>query len=83
MKIHFSQASPSGQASSSSGRHGQASSSRPPNYKVEELKLNIKDGVNGEAMEVSLGLTAGGSRPLKLLGSYSGSIGFNLNGCLS
>ncbi|KAI6702014.1 hypothetical protein NL676_011150 [Syzygium grande] len=37
-KIHF------GQASSSSGRHGQASSSWPPNYKFEELKLNIKDG---------------------------------------
>ncbi|KAF8012412.1 hypothetical protein BT93_I0539 [Corymbia citriodora subsp. variegata] len=50
------------------------------NYKVEELKLNIRDGGKGEAVEVSLGLTAGGSLPLKLPGSYPGSIGFNSNG---
>ncbi|KAI6688073.1 hypothetical protein NL676_024901 [Syzygium grande] len=56
------------------------STGRGSNYKVEELKLNIKDGGNGEAVEVSLGLTAGGSLPLKLPGSYPGSIGFNSNG---
>ncbi|KAI6673815.1 hypothetical protein NL676_001721 [Syzygium grande] len=54
---------------------GQASNSRPPKYKVEELKLNIKVGGNGEAVGVSLDLTARGSLPLKLLGSYPGSIG--------
>ncbi|XP_030537830.2 uncharacterized protein LOC115746265 isoform X1 [Rhodamnia argentea] len=56
------------------------SNGRGNNYKVEELKLNIKDGGKGESVEVSLGLTAGGSLPLKLPGSYPGSIGFNSNG---
>lgn len=50
------------------------------NYGVEELKLDVKDGGKIEPVDVSLGLTAGGSLPLKLPGSYPGSIGFNSNG---
>ncbi|XP_044510024.1 uncharacterized protein LOC123228639 [Mangifera indica] len=48
--------------------------------KIEELKLAGKDDSKGEAVMLSLGLTAGGSLPLRLPGSYQGSIGFNSNG---
>ncbi|KAL5559072.1 hypothetical protein UlMin_035283 [Ulmus minor] len=49
--------------------------------KIEELKLGSgKDDGKGEAVMLSVGLTPGGSLPLKLPGSYPGSIGFNSNG---
>ncbi|KAJ4832073.1 hypothetical protein Tsubulata_040763 [Turnera subulata] len=48
--------------------------------KIEELKLAVKDDDRGEAVMLSLGLTTGGSLPLRLPGSYPGSIGFNSNG---
>lgn len=48
--------------------------------KIEELKLAGKDDDTSEAVMLSLGLTAGGSLPLKLPGSYPASIGFNSNG---
>ncbi|KAJ0085904.1 hypothetical protein Patl1_08908 [Pistacia atlantica] len=50
--------------------------------KIEELKLAGKDDSKGEAVMLSLGLTAGGSLPLRLPGSYQGSIGFNSNGSM-
>ncbi|KAM7278386.1 hypothetical protein ACFE04_005520 [Oxalis oulophora] len=48
--------------------------------KIEELKLNVKDDGKGEGVVFSVGLTAGGSLPLKHPGTYPGSIGFNSNG---
>ncbi|XVE55850.1 hypothetical protein DITRI_Ditri03aG0190500 [Diplodiscus trichospermus] len=48
--------------------------------KIEDLKLSTKDDGNGEAVMLSVGLTAGGFLPLKLPGSYPGSIGFNSDG---
>lgn len=49
--------------------------------KVEELKLvAAKDDGKGEVVMLSLGLTPGGSLPLRLPGSYPGSIGFNSDG---
>ncbi|XVE70123.1 hypothetical protein DITRI_Ditri10aG0046200 [Diplodiscus trichospermus] len=50
--------------------------------KIEELKLATKDDGKDEAVMLSVGLTAGGSLPLKLPGSYPGSIGFNSDGCV-
>jgi hypothetical protein len=50
--------------------------------KIEELKLAGKDDCQGSAVLLSVGLTIGGSLPLKLPGSYPGSIGFNSNGSL-
>ncbi|XP_065847800.1 protein ssh4-like [Euphorbia lathyris] len=47
---------------------------------IEELKLAVKDDGKDEAVALSLGLTTGGSLPLKLPGTYPGSIGFNSNG---
>ncbi|KAK8585004.1 hypothetical protein V6N13_138946 [Hibiscus sabdariffa] len=47
---------------------------------IEELKLANRDDGKGEAIMLSVGLTAGGSLPLKLPGSYPGSIGFNSDG---
>ncbi|KAE8682769.1 C2H2-like zinc finger protein isoform 1 [Hibiscus syriacus] len=47
---------------------------------IEELKLAIRDDGKGKTVMLSVGLTAGGSLPLKLLGSYPGSIGFNSDG---
>ncbi|GMI82653.1 hypothetical protein HRI_001934600 [Hibiscus trionum] len=47
---------------------------------IEELKLASRDDGKGEAVMLSVGLTAGGSLPLKLPGSYPGSIGFNSDG---
>lgn len=44
---------------------------------VEEVKL---DGKKSEYVSFSLGLTVGGSVPLRVPGSYPGSIGFNSNG---
>ncbi|OAY50962.1 uncharacterized protein LOC110614819 [Manihot esculenta] len=55
------------------------SSSRGFN-KIEELKIAGKDDDKSEAVMLSLGLTTGGSLPLKHPGSYPGSIGFNSNG---
>ncbi|KAI9200938.1 hypothetical protein LWI28_015447 [Acer negundo] len=47
----------------------------------EELKLaSTKDDINDEVVMLSVGLSAGGSLPLRLPGSYLGSIGFNSNG---
>ncbi|KAF2309786.1 hypothetical protein GH714_005096 [Hevea brasiliensis] len=48
--------------------------------KIEESKLAGKDDGKEEAVMLSVGLTTGGSLPLKLPGSYPGSIGFNSNG---
>ncbi|CAK7347509.1 unnamed protein product [Dovyalis caffra] len=50
--------------------------------KLEELKLAGKDDCQGSAVRLSVGLTIGGALPLKLPGSYPGSIGFNSNGSL-
>ena len=47
---------------------------------VDEMKLDRKEGGKRESVMFSLGLTAGGSVPLKVPGSYQGSIGFNSNG---
>ncbi|KAG2666304.1 hypothetical protein I3760_15G051900 [Carya illinoinensis] len=50
---------------------------------IEELKVDIfEESGNGEAVKLSLGLTAGGSLPSKLPGSYPGSIGYNSDGSL-
>lgn len=50
------------------------------NSKLDEMKAGLKeDGKNG-VVALSLGLSGGGFLPLKLPGSYSGSIGFNSNG---
>lgn len=48
--------------------------------KIEEFKLASKDEGKGEVVMLSLGLTPGGSLPLRLPGSYPGSIGFNSDG---
>ncbi|XP_017980842.1 PREDICTED: uncharacterized protein LOC18591155 [Theobroma cacao] len=49
--------------------------------KIEELKLATKDDEGkGDSVMLSVGLTVGGSLPLKLPGSYPGSIGFNSDG---
>lgn len=48
--------------------------------KLEELKLNVRDDGKSETVAASLGLTVGGAYPLKLPGSYPGSIGFNSTG---
>ncbi|KDP41699.1 hypothetical protein JCGZ_16106 [Jatropha curcas] len=51
--------------------------------KIEELKFSGKDDLKDESTEaimLSLGLTTGGSLPLKLPGTYPGSVGFNSNG---
>lgn len=47
---------------------------------IDELKLATIDDGKGEAVMLSMGLTAGDSLPLKLPGSYPGSIGFNSDG---
>ncbi|KAI4316680.1 hypothetical protein L6164_024636 [Bauhinia variegata] len=47
---------------------------------VDELKLDGKDSGKTESAMFSLGLTTGGSLPLRVPGSYPGSIGFNSNG---
>ncbi|KAL8130923.1 uncharacterized protein LOC141711423 [Apium graveolens] len=50
------------------------------NSKLDESVTGFKeDGKNG-VVALSLGLSGGGFLPLKLPGSYSGSIGFNSNG---
>ncbi|KAK4744031.1 hypothetical protein SAY87_010343 [Trapa incisa] len=49
--------------------------------KLEELKLNVRDGKT-DAVAASIGLTVGGAFPMKLPGSYPGSIGFNSTGSL-
>ncbi|XP_039058499.1 uncharacterized protein LOC120202086 isoform X2 [Hibiscus syriacus] len=50
--------------------------------KIEELNSATKDDGKGDAVMLSVGLTAGGSLPLKLPGTFPGSIGFNSNGCV-
>ncbi|KAE8659125.1 hypothetical protein F3Y22_tig00116964pilonHSYRG00138 [Hibiscus syriacus] len=47
---------------------------------IEELKHATRDDGKGEAVMLSMGLTAGDSLPSKLPGSYPGSIGFNSDG---
>ncbi|KAI3465324.1 hypothetical protein Pfo_021987 [Paulownia fortunei] len=47
--------------------------------KIEELKLGKQDGKN-EAVSLSVGLTGGGPLPLRIPGSYPGSVGFNSSG---
>ncbi|KAK8601174.1 hypothetical protein V6N12_051016 [Hibiscus sabdariffa] len=48
--------------------------------KIKELKSTSKDDGKGEAVILSVGLTAGGYIPLMLPGTYPGSIGFNSDG---
>lgn len=48
--------------------------------KTEELRLSTREDGNSDAVAASVGLTAGGALPLKLPGSYPGSIGFNSTG---
>lgn len=55
-------------------------SSQRNNKINEELKLAGKDDSKGEAVMLSMGLTVGGSIPLKLPGTYPRSIGFSSNG---
>lgn len=57
---------------SSSNGHG--------NVKIDDRRLGYKDGKGEAPTLLSLGLSVGGSLPLKLPGSYPGSIGFNSNG---
>ena len=47
---------------------------------VEEIRLECKEGGKSGSVMFSLGLTAGGAVPLRVPGSYPGSIGFNSNG---
>ncbi|XP_057974106.1 uncharacterized protein LOC131162026 [Malania oleifera] len=57
-----------------SGSHGEK--------QLEELRIsNVEDSAS-EVVQLSLGLTGGGFLPLKLPGTYPGSIGFNSNGCV-
>lgn len=49
--------------------------------KLEEIKLGSgKDDDRNEVVMISVGFTGGSSLPMKLPGSYPGSIGFNSNG---
>lgn len=69
------------QDSSESVIHVSSSINGHGNNKVDELKIGHKEEGKGEAAVVlSVGLSGGGSLPLKLPGSYAGSIGFNSNG---
>ncbi|KAM2868772.1 hypothetical protein FF1_016795 [Malus domestica] len=59
------------------------SSSSQSIRRIEELKLSVKDDIHhgkNEAVLLSVGLSVGGALPLKLPGSYPGSIGFGSNG---
>ncbi|KAE9586821.1 putative concanavalin A-like lectin/glucanase domain-containing protein [Lupinus albus] len=47
---------------------------------AEEMKVESKESRKSEYVMFSLGLTTGGSVPLRVPGSYPGSIGFNSNG---
>ncbi|KAL6958714.1 hypothetical protein U1Q18_005601 [Sarracenia purpurea var. burkii] len=47
---------------------------------IHELRFGGKEEGKGEAITMSVGLTRGGSLPLKLPGSFPGSIGFNSDG---
>ncbi|KAF5740659.1 hypothetical protein HS088_TW11G00736 [Tripterygium wilfordii] len=59
--------------------HVSSSSHRISN--IEEMRFAVKDDYGKEeAVVLSIGLTAGGSLPLKLPGTYPGSIGFNSTG---
>ena len=49
------------------------------NKKVDEFRMG---GKAEEAVVMSLGLSRGGSLPLKLPGFYPGSIGFNSDGSI-
>lgn len=59
---------------SSSKGHGNG------NVNIDDRRLGYKEGKNEVPTLLSLGLSVGGSLPLKLPGSYPGSIGFNSNG---
>ncbi|KAF7830603.1 Protein ssh4 [Senna tora] len=50
------------------------------NHKVNNIEEIRLDGRTSESVKFSLGLTAGGSVPFRVPGSYPGSIGFNSNG---
>lgn len=50
------------------------------NSKLDEMKIGFREDGKNEMVALSLGLSGGGFLPLKLPGSYSGSIGFNSNG---
>lgn len=66
-------------ANSESLVHVTSSSSSSYHQKIQESKENLR---SDESIVLSIGLTsaAAGSLPLKLPGSYQGSIGFNSNG---
>ncbi|KAI3460204.1 hypothetical protein Pfo_016867 [Paulownia fortunei] len=48
--------------------------------KIEEVKLGGKQDAKTEAILLSVGLARGGPLPLKIPGSFPGSIGFNSSG---
>lgn len=50
------------------------------NSSTEEVKHCGKDDGKGEGIALSIGLSRGGALPLKVPGSYAGSIGFNSDG---
>lgn len=50
------------------------------NSKLDEVKVGFKEDEKNGVVALSLGLSGGGALPLKLPGSYAGSIGFNSNG---
>lgn len=53
------------------------------NRKLEDFKIAGKDDGKAGGIVLSLGLSAGGSLPLKLPGTYPGSIGFNSDGSVN
>lgn len=59
---------------SSSNGHGNG------NVRIDDRRVGFREGKGEAATLLSLGLSVGGSLPLKLPGSYPGSIGFNSNG---
>lgn len=71
-------------SSCSSYGFGQGNSNNNNSLKVEELKIIIKEdekrGNEDGVVMLSVGLTGGGSLPLKIPGGYPGSVGFNSNG---
>ncbi|KAE9600020.1 hypothetical protein Lal_00045624 [Lupinus albus] len=49
---------------------------------ADEMKVGGKDNGKSGSVMFSLGLTAGGAFPMRVPGSYPGSIGFNSNGSI-
>ncbi|CAL0322475.1 unnamed protein product [Lupinus luteus] len=49
---------------------------------VDEMKVGCKENGKSGSVMFSMGLTAGGAFPMRVPGSYPGSIGFNSNGSI-